>query len=179
MPKGVRYGGRTKGTPNKATAERREREQAADLAAEEILRSTGKDSAVVTAAVQKVMAAKPRPRDEMVEALSVIRGIAGAFQKAAFENMPGTKDYQPELWDRMERWFDLYTRTGLRLADFFDPRYRAHLVAASPGEATGAAGATQGALDASFMLAEGSDRPAREKRALASYLRLVKDDDAA
>lgn len=174
MPRGAqpgeRRGGRGKGSLNKKTLARMADEAAAKAAAEAIAAEIHATPAVAEELRQKMEAARPTPRgkDELAGLMPIIRGHVAQFQRAAIANdgLPGGEGHNPALWKTLKEWITLLADVCNKAADFQDPRYRAIAVAVqSPGVSAEAA---------PLLVAEASEPRERDRRAGASYLRLVK-----
>jgi len=165
---GERRGGRAAGTPNKNT----EREALIERAAEEAAAEHGQSKDVIADAVRKVINARRSPRDDGVEALGIIKGFVARYVEACMKTpMPGEKDHPAELWATTQTWLNLYFHGCVRIADFFDPRYRAVLLASGQlGEGAPAFPVIEGIA----IGVDGEDKRARAERAQQAYLRLVK-----
>lgn len=120
MAKRKKYGGRTAGTPNKATQERLERERMA----EQIAAAAG--HAGSGAAVAKAMETnRPLARTELENLLPILKGIVAHFQRVPFQatttGQPGNKSD----WDTFRTWLELFINTCTKLAPYQSPTFRA------------------------------------------------------
>lgn len=151
--KGERWGGRAKGTKNKATVER-ERLALASLQAK-----------------AKATAPRKLAKDQLAELLPVTMGIVAMYQRAAYKDdgsgRPGHPNHDPKIWRELGQWIELARRVGDTAADYESPKYRAIAVAVTP-EPTGSL------PPPTTVEHEPSGEHDRERAANASYLKLVK-----
>jgi len=119
---GERRGGRTRGTPNKATVARLEEVRVAEEVAAEI----DADPVALRAAIQRAGARGFRGKDELIELGKVVKNHLVDFQAAALAaGKPGTKEYNAALWDKFKVWAEFFADVCNRVADFQDPRLKA------------------------------------------------------
>lgn len=129
---GERRGGRKKGTPNKATAERERR------ALEEL---RGK-AQLLNRALAKDELDDLVP--EVKELMQVVKGSVAHFQRAAFlggTGLPGQSGYVAAAWDKLREWIILLKDVQVaaavimaKSADFQSPKYKAIAVMTPPPE---------------------------------------------
>jgi hypothetical protein len=130
VPKGQRFGGRGKGTPNKATTERERK------AMQELVERAHKDPKLL----------RPLPKDRVDDLLPLIHDTMVACQHAAmkpdakataesqdgkpvFRGLPGMPGFDREQWALFKSWAEFYVEACARVADFYSPRFRAIAVA--------------------------------------------------
>jgi hypothetical protein len=132
---GERRGGRQKNTPNKATTARLLDEQVAEKVSEII-------GATQTKAQVQTIMRRVRAKDELEELIPVVKGHLAQFQAAAIAaGGPGAPGFSTALWDRLERWIELFHKILNTTADFQDPRLKAQLWVPPPQEMPAAPGA--------------------------------------
>jgi hypothetical protein len=131
-PKGVRYGGRAKGVPNKKTVEREERERIAREAAA---------NAVAAEAAAEVLERKGTPDTKRAKKvlenfMELFAGMAAVYQPLApgqrLEDLPPAiaAGRQPDE-AKFDKYATLAVETAHKVAPFQDPRYSAMVIGAS------------------------------------------------
>jgi hypothetical protein len=123
-------GGRTKGTPNKATVAK----LLDAKVAEKVEALIGKTPEMTSTAMQ-VMARTPRGKDELAELILVVKGHVAKFQQAVLRmGEPDAETYNWSLHDRYVRLLELFAKVSDSAADFQDPRLKAQLWVAPPAD---------------------------------------------
>lgn len=159
-PKRPKTGGRTKGTPNKATQEQRAREAELEAARQAEIQ-----------AEHRANVARPKKlgKDVLNELMTVAMGYAALFQP---KYDPVTKNVVDGDEDRFEKWARMAGEFAFRAANFESPRYRAiYLQTDSP-----LSGPKPGADEANVLDLQAERDPAR---ATDAYLRLIQRPRAA
>lgn len=112
-PKGVRLGGRKKGTPNKATAAREE------LARAQIAESLEKAKAAGAASPRNAL-------NEMYKAITIAEGMAGKFQpRDVVQDGNGKVTIVGGDIKLFKEWFGLYFDCAKELAKYQIPQIKA------------------------------------------------------
>lgn len=128
-PKGVRYGGRQKGTPNKTTQARLRDAKVAEKVADSI----ASDPAAVATVMERVRMAGFRGRDKLIELAIEVEGHLRDFNDALLaRRKPGARGgkgpkFDLELWQLYRECAKFYGDLCDSIADFQDPRLRATL----------------------------------------------------
>ena len=120
MAIGRKTGGKVKGSRNKATLERIERERIAEQIAA-AAGHPGTGAAVAQAMEQN----RTLARSELEEVLPIIKGIVAHFQKAPFEATKTGQLGAKADWDTFRTWLELFINTCTKLAPYQSPTYRA------------------------------------------------------
>jgi hypothetical protein len=127
--KGQRFGGRTKGTPNKATLERLERERIAEQVALQTAVAAqcapGAEREIVQAGAERRKLGKER----LEELLEIAIGATAFFQptlKNGVEQNPNAD------WTQFQKWFQIAHAVAATVSPFQSPTFRAIMVAAQP-----------------------------------------------
>jgi hypothetical protein len=127
--KGQRFGGRTKGTPNKATIERLERERIAEQVA---LQSAVAAQSAPAAEREIAKAGTERRKlgkERLEELLEIAVGATAYFQptlKNGVERNPNAD------WTQFQKWFQIAHAVAATVSPFQSPTFRAIMVAAPP-----------------------------------------------
>jgi hypothetical protein len=157
---GQRFGGRAKGTPNKATLERQRR----------TLAELGHRAAQANKEAKDELAALI---PEAKELNGVVKGIVARFQERAYAAPPGDPKYDPAAWEQLREWMQFYDDALLKAAsiahkaaDFQSPRLKAVLVSLT--------GERAAAPSAPMTDVSGGTSDDRVARAQQTYLKLVK-----
>jgi hypothetical protein len=163
---GFRQGaGRPKGVKNKATLERLEREKRAEKIAAEI----GMPVAATSIAFQRALEGRKLAKDEIKEAIPIIKGIVAHYQQQVSEQNPetGRLVIQPEadLGD-LKDWLRLFVDTCFKLATYESPTFKAIVLAEVP----------QPGDDAKMIDLQSKREP---EKATETYLRLIRSSQAA
>ncbi len=116
--KGERFGGRVKGTPNKATTERLERERVAKQAQDEVNKAN----------VAKVRLGK----DILEDYVGAFHNIAAFYQNRIAASYAARRDPDPKDLAAFEKWGTLTAVHAKGLADFQSPKFKAIAILAPP-----------------------------------------------
>jgi hypothetical protein len=131
MPRGAapgeRRGGRAKGTRNKTTVERLERERVAERIAV-AAGHPGVGKAIAKAMDQNRKLAK----EELEEAILSLKEAVAKFQEVADRAPPGSKNFRASDWSALKTWLELLIDTCVKLAEFQSPKFRIAVAAAPP-----------------------------------------------
>ncbi len=165
MAMGKKTGGRRKGTPNKATLERIEREKIGEQIAA-AARQPGAGKAVAKAMDANHLWAK----DELVEVIPILKGIVAHFQKVPFAAVNSNGNVTKADWDALYKWLTMYIDTNMKLAPYQSPTFRAVFVQEAP------AAASQTIIDGKVLDLTARKDPAS---AAAAYLRLIRAEPRA
>jgi hypothetical protein len=152
VKKGMRYGGRQKGTPNRKTTEEIEKNRIAKQAQEEVNK----------AAIAKVKLGK----DVLEDYVTAFHNLAAYYQNRIVKALSEAKPPDPKDLAEFEKWGGLVTQTAKSLADFQSPKFKAIAVMAPPPNPT----ATQQASGKGAKVIELNDPTALAK----VYAQMVK-----
>lgn len=117
-PKGTRYGGRNKGTPNKKTTEALERNRIARQAQEEVNK----------AAISKVKLAK----DVLEDYVDAFHAMAARHQNKIAQAVGAGREPDAKDIAAFKEWGGLVVSTAAKLADFQSPKFKAIAITAPP-----------------------------------------------
>lgn len=118
VKKGMRYGGRQKGTPNKKTTERVEAERIARQAQAEVDK----------AAIAKVKLAK----DVLEDYVGAFHNMAAYYQNRVAAAFAAGREPTAADIAAFEKWGTLTAQTAKNLAEFQSPKFKAIAIAAPP-----------------------------------------------
>lgn len=116
--KGERFGGRVKGTPNKRTTERLERERIAKQAQQEVDKAN----------LSKIKLGK----DVLEDYMSAFHNIAVFYQNKLALSYASGKEPDPKDLAAFEKWGMLTAQTAKNLAEFQSPKFKAIAITAPP-----------------------------------------------
>jgi hypothetical protein len=160
---GERRGGRLKGSLNIKTRERLEREKIAEQVATEI------GASATGIAFHKAIEGRRLAKDEIKEAIPIIKGIVAHYQQqvSALNPETGSLVIQPEadLGD-LKDWMRLFVDTCFKLATYESPTFKAIVLAEVP----------QPGDDAKMIDLQSKREP---EKATETYLRLIRSSQAA
>jgi hypothetical protein len=128
MAIGRKTGGRQKGSLNKKTLERVERERLAKLKAEAEVRKVLDSGPVREEVREALLSGRKLAIDELAEVLPVIKGMAAHYQPRPADGIERNPNANPELF---EAWIRLLVDACSKLAPFQSPRFSAVVVGAS------------------------------------------------
>jgi hypothetical protein len=127
--KGQRFGGRTKGTRNRATIERLERERIAEQlslqTAVAIRSAPAAEREIAQAATERRKLGKERLED----LLEIAIGATAYFQPTL---KSGVEQNQNADWAQFQKWFQIAHAVAATVSPFQSPTFRAIMVAAPP-----------------------------------------------
>lgn len=116
--KGERFGGRVKGTPNKRTTERLEKERIAKQAQQEVDKAN----------LSKIKLGKEVLEDYM----GAFHNIAAYYQNRIAASYAAGRDPDKADMAAFEKWGTLTATTARQLADFQSPKFKAIAIVAPP-----------------------------------------------
>jgi hypothetical protein len=123
VPKGTRFGGRAKGTMNKATRERLEAERIAEQARKEVDDAYNRN--------------KKLGKDMLEQYMMAFHGIAAIHQNNIAQAVSAGQEIAPADLAGFKEWGKLVVDTADKLADYQSPRFKAIAVVAPPPSANG------------------------------------------
>lgn len=118
VQKGMRFGGRTKGTPNRRTVERLEAERIARQAQDEVNK----------AHIAKVKLAK----DVLEDYMSAFHNVAAYYQNRIARAYAAGGEPSKADMSEFEKWGTLTAQTAKNLAEFQSPKFKAIAITAPP-----------------------------------------------
>jgi hypothetical protein len=127
--KGQRFGGRTKGTPNKATVERLERERIAEQVSLQAAVAAQSAPAAEREIAHAGAERRKLGRERLEELLEIAIG-ATAFFQPGLKN--GVEQNQNADWAQFQKWFQIAHAVAATVSPFQSPTFRAIMVAAPP-----------------------------------------------